>query len=274
MCPMACSDRGNCEDGKCVCQAEWGDVDCSLGIAYLNVGNKYELIVESQGYRYFTTVYETKVFRMNVNLVQGSVEALVSLGKYGLCRSQSPPTVYAFDSSHSLSNTSLSLDFSFDPSDLGTSGLLLSLYNPSPTSSVVSILFTQSTTPTNNSVYVILGVLLGSGALCFSCCLVCLRYLCTKRRTRHEIARVHVYNLSINASFGQDKATFPPEKVKLDPENPQECTICLDTMKEGESLIRLPCSHVFHTNCITAWLEMRNFCCNCKTVLDLTRSYD
>lgn len=35
------------------------------------------------------------------------------------------------------------------------------------------------------------------------------------------------------------------------------CAVCLDTMQAGETLMTLPCFHVFHRHCATDWL-MRN----------------
>lgn len=82
------------------------------------------------------------------------------------------------------------------------------------------------------------------------------------------------HNWSANGSLEQDKTFFEAEKVQIDPSNPQECTICLDVMTEDQRLTKLPCSHLFHTVCINAWFEKQNFCCNCKAVYDISRSYE
>jgi hypothetical protein len=47
------------------------------------------------------------------------------------------------------------------------------------------------------------------------------------------------------------------------------CTFCLDDMKIGEELCRLPCMHTFHRRCVHAWLERDRRCMLCR--LDITR---
>ena len=45
------------------------------------------------------------------------------------------------------------------------------------------------------------------------------------------------------------------------------CTICFDKFKQNESIIILPCNHIFHCNCIKKWLERtleEPLCPNCK----------
>ncbi|CAE7250893.1 BBR [Symbiodinium necroappetens] len=50
--------------------------------------------------------------------------------------------------------------------------------------------------------------------------------------------------------------------VKLTPEEgmPQTCSICLCDFEEDEAAVQLPCSHVFHGECITAWLQRSRHC--------------
>ncbi|KDO16463.1 hypothetical protein SPRG_18013 [Saprolegnia parasitica CBS 223.65] len=40
-----------------------------------------------------------------------------------------------------------------------------------------------------------------------------------------------------------------------------ECVICMGAMKDA---VKLPCGHLFHTNCIDAWLRMRSTCPTCR----------
>lgn len=47
------------------------------------------------------------------------------------------------------------------------------------------------------------------------------------------------------------------------------CTFCLDSMKIGEELCRLPCMHTFHQRCVHAWLARDRRCMLCR--LDVTR---
>ncbi|KDO19736.1 hypothetical protein SPRG_15066 [Saprolegnia parasitica CBS 223.65] len=41
-----------------------------------------------------------------------------------------------------------------------------------------------------------------------------------------------------------------------------DCVICMGAMDDGA--IELPCGHHFHTNCIDAWLRLRNTCPTCR----------
>ncbi|GAB5355299.1 hypothetical protein AAMO2058_000193200 [Amorphochlora amoebiformis] len=43
------------------------------------------------------------------------------------------------------------------------------------------------------------------------------------------------------------------------------CCICLDQFKDGDSIIRLPCLHIFHSEEITKWLQKKHRCPLCQT---------
>ena len=52
------------------------------------------------------------------------------------------------------------------------------------------------------------------------------------------------------------------EKVVLD--GSDHCTICLDEFCVGSEVTRMPCSHVYHQDCIVEWLKMSNLCPLCR----------
>ena len=60
--------------------------------------------------------------------------------------------------------------------------------------------------------------------------------------------------------------TIPSYKAEGDLE---ECSICQEIIKSGETFRRLPCSdtvnHYFHLNCIDPWLETNSTCPNCRS---------
>jgi hypothetical protein len=59
------------------------------------------------------------------------------------------------------------------------------------------------------------------------------------------------------------------------PESATQCMICLSEFEEGESLRRLPCTHVFHQGCIDEWLLHRSTsCCLCKVDVATGRQSD
>ncbi|XP_055802055.1 RING-H2 finger protein ATL66-like [Solanum dulcamara] len=43
-----------------------------------------------------------------------------------------------------------------------------------------------------------------------------------------------------------------------------ECMVCLDELGEETQVLRLPCSHMFHAECIIKWLEKSHYCPLCR----------
>ena len=63
--------------------------------------------------------------------------------------------------------------------------------------------------------------------------------------------------------------TIPVYKAEGDVD---DCSICQETIKAGDSFRRLPCSstvnHCFHQKCIDPWLERNTTCPNCRSKLN------
>ncbi|XP_020629565.1 E3 ubiquitin-protein ligase RNF181-like [Orbicella faveolata] len=58
--------------------------------------------------------------------------------------------------------------------------------------------------------------------------------------------------------------------VKVTPEKVAHklcCALCLCEFQEGEQTTQLPCSHGFHPQCITTWLQMHATCPVCRDEL-------
>ncbi|XP_058085352.1 E3 ubiquitin-protein ligase BIG BROTHER-like isoform X3 [Magnolia sinica] len=47
-------------------------------------------------------------------------------------------------------------------------------------------------------------------------------------------------------------------------ENHEECVICCMPYKNRDSLIKLPCQHQYHSNCVTQWLKLNKACPVCS----------
>ncbi|XP_062192408.1 uncharacterized protein LOC133895900 [Phragmites australis] len=44
----------------------------------------------------------------------------------------------------------------------------------------------------------------------------------------------------------------------------EECAVCRDGVAAGQRVKRLPCSHLYHEECIVPWLQVRNSCPLCR----------
>ncbi|XP_004247279.1 E3 ubiquitin-protein ligase RING1-like [Solanum lycopersicum] len=54
------------------------------------------------------------------------------------------------------------------------------------------------------------------------------------------------------------------EPMEADERNSNdECLVCLDELGEKTDVLRLPCSHMFHAQCITKWLQNSHYCLLC-----------
>ncbi|XP_015162730.1 E3 ubiquitin-protein ligase RING1-like [Solanum tuberosum] len=55
------------------------------------------------------------------------------------------------------------------------------------------------------------------------------------------------------------------EPMEADERNSNdECSVCLDELGEETDVLRLPCSHMFHAECITKWLQNSHYCPLCR----------
>lgn len=51
---------------------------------------------------------------------------------------------------------------------------------------------------------------------------------------------------------------------KVVPPAEEQCRICLDDF-EAQECLKLPCSHIFHEECLKKWCSQQKVCPNCKT---------
>ncbi|XP_048132769.1 RING-H2 finger protein ATL7-like [Rhodamnia argentea] len=55
------------------------------------------------------------------------------------------------------------------------------------------------------------------------------------------------------------------ERIRVKDGDPtSECTICLDELAGGTDAMKMPCSHIYHVDCIRQWLERSRSCPLCR----------
>lgn len=67
-----------------------------------------------------------------------------------------------------------------------------------------------------------------------------------------------------------------PERMEIDEDRclNDESVVCFEKLgsKEGEKILCMPCSHMFHRGCITTWLDKSHYCPVCRYVMPTTPS--
>lgn len=97
------------------------------------------------------------------------------------------------------------------------------------------------------------------------------------RAIRRRIER----NAELRVNLGeevQDIEYYPPPMEQTIPfvvtnspvptPHARECTICMELLSNPDSIIALPCAHVFHSSCIREWLSKQTTCPMCSTVVN------
>lgn len=49
-----------------------------------------------------------------------------------------------------------------------------------------------------------------------------------------------------------------------EPSSPEACAVCLEELRAGEVVRKLPCGHCYHKQCITRWLQQKAVCPVCQ----------
>ncbi|XP_059653979.1 probable E3 ubiquitin-protein ligase XERICO [Cornus florida] len=54
------------------------------------------------------------------------------------------------------------------------------------------------------------------------------------------------------------------EKVRMIEGSKDQCIICLEKFEVGSEVTCMPCSHIYHEDCLVHWLELNNSCPVCR----------
>lgn len=113
-------------------------------------------------------------------------------------------------------------------------------------------------------VWTMLSIAMAASVCC--CLLVCVEYMGEEEaHAPQQPVRRRLTNNQVRDNF--PAFHYHPEH-HVDQPLDDECAVCLDDFEEGMRLRKLPCGHVFHSNCIARWLIERSAVCPlCKADL-------
>jgi hypothetical protein len=62
----------------------------------------------------------------------------------------------------------------------------------------------------------------------------------------------------------EDRSIDEEELLDLRKKDSIDCSVCRDEFVIESKLVKLPCNHYFHGECVKPWLEQRNSCPTCR----------
>ena len=91
------------------------------------------------------------------------------------------------------------------------------------------------------------------------------RYLVTSGHWNEEAFSAFFSDRPPPPTSKQFVENLPRRLIREDSET--ECPICLKRLEQDDEVMRLPCSHEFHSDCLTAWLDKAGSCPLCRRSL-------
>jgi hypothetical protein len=61
---------------------------------------------------------------------------------------------------------------------------------------------------------------------------------------------------------------FTVDDLSKLPAEKKNCVICLNDFEKGQKALIIPCTHIFHADCIKSWFNTQNTCPICKFKID------
>lgn len=105
----------------------------------------------------------------------------------------------------------------------------------------------------------------------FISCIVMLMIKCFNNNRTNRI--IH-FPLAPNIVVEPQENRSPQREVKdvLATENDNvDCSICIEPIKSNSSIVKLPCGHIFHPECIKQWFQGSKRCPNCNDIGESNR---
>jgi len=91
-------------------------------------------------------------------------------------------------------------------------------------------------------------------------------------------------NVELQERVGSVTIGLPPETLAALPEiafkkqadegDGERCTVCLDDYEDGEIVLQLPCSHIFHGHCVPEWFKTQKTCPLCRHGVVIEKNED
>ncbi|CAL8094375.1 unnamed protein product [Prunus armeniaca] len=66
--------------------------------------------------------------------------------------------------------------------------------------------------------------------------------------------------LSVSDDVKEEEEGGKRKRRRISVSESESCSVCMDEFEEGTTVTCMPCSHVFHGECIVNWLRQSHYC--------------
>ncbi|CAG9328108.1 unnamed protein product [Blepharisma stoltei] len=252
ICVNGCSDpQGTCNEGICVCNANYIGNDCSIDAAQLVESQPGYLSLTQNQIKYAVFLHQDN--DVKIEFISYGTSITMYIKNKSDNYKTALPTVYEWKSKAS------GYDIKYSVSS--GSYWYFEIINDNDHATSVKVTITKSSGGGSDKM-VIFWILIGLSAAFIMGWVIFAIYKHSKSAANDP--RVYYQEWAIDKQF--IKENFPKKLYKVKDSNLETitCPICLDNFTPKDYVRELSCDHTYHKNCIDLWFRDKTYCCLCK----------
>jgi len=239
-----------CVDGLCICEDEWGDVDCQAPLSSCKEGLYEQLQLERLSPTYFSIDCSEDI-RLDIQ----KADCQLQLWTGDSLSFSSLPNKFDFKEAFVIPHMVSSADLSLACQN----NLLIALQ--SDKDCVAKVHWESETVTFEMKVILWVTVGISAGVILFWVFVIVIKQ---RVRQRPEATGKALGDLGV---LNCPEVVFSVTQLES-----TTCSVCLDEIMGPDVVRVLMCGHVYHKQCIDVWLKIHKTCCLCKR--DLSASQD
>jgi len=88
-------------------------------------------------------------------------------------------------------------------------------------------------------------------------------------KIENKTATEQIYDISLGCKFCKKMSIKDYDVIKYEDAETNQCSICLEDIKNNDEAMVLKCAHIFHHSCASEWLKTHEVCPLCRDMVFL-----